>query len=302
MRILIGGHCGGAKLELGKSWRPCRFCRAAGFDPRAKSLICFGFAIGRYGPRFAEKVPDPYVLLREFSVQSVVSISPLDPRSTPAPDRKDTGSDSDSFSQMLDVVAKPSDDPAPEAAPSSPPSSGDQSSPAPGKTASPPTDGSSAQPQDDSGKTSASSARPGGNASKTGEATAEDKNSGKGSKQTSKDDGAKDATQAVVAIDPTQGAPQTGTVAVAAALVALDAPKPDGADNSNDASGIRCARNTKSIDRGVASCAIGAAAKGKRFRREQPIGGSRRCFSSRGERRTDREGVRASRKIRGCGR
>ncbi len=50
-------------------------------------------------------------------MQSVASISPPDPLPTPAPDRKDKGSDS--FSQMLDAAAQPPDNPAPETGPPS---------------------------------------------------------------------------------------------------------------------------------------------------------------------------------------
>jgi flagellar hook-length control protein FliK len=158
-------------------------------------------------------------------VQSVASISPPDPRPTPAPDRKDAGSDS--FSLMLNAVAKPPDYPGPEAGAVS----SDESPSAPRKMESPPAGGSSAQPQDDSGKISASSEGSGGDASKAGNATAKEKDSGKGSKQSAKDDGAKGAAPAVVATDPAQNVPQTGAVAVA--LVAPDAPKTGGSGNAS---------------------------------------------------------------------
>src|ERR1700730_8744791 len=92
------------KAQLGKSCRACRFCRVVGDGLRSKSLICFGFAIGRYGPRFSLKEPEPSVLLREFSVQSVASINSPDLLPAPAPDRKDKGNDS--FSLVLDATAK----------------------------------------------------------------------------------------------------------------------------------------------------------------------------------------------------
>jgi flagellar hook-length control protein FliK len=158
-------------------------------------------------------------------VQSVASISPPDPRPTPAPDRKDAGSDS--FSLMLDAVAKPLDNPAPEAGVAS----SDESPSAPRKMESPPAGDSSAQPQDDSGKINASSKGSGGDASKAGNATAKEKDSGKGSKQSAKDDGAKGAALAVVTTDPAQTVPQTGAVAVA--LVAPDAPKTGGGGNAS---------------------------------------------------------------------
>lgn len=163
-------------------------------------------------------------------MQSVASISPPDPLPTPAPDRKDKGSDS--FSQMLDAAAKPPDNPAPEAGPPS----GDQSSPAPRKTTSP--DDPSAQTQDDSGKAGASCGHSAGDASKVGNATDDEKNSGKGSKQSAKDGGAKDPAQAVVAPDPAQNVPQTGTVP--AVLIVLDVPKTAGGGNA--AAGEDCAK------------------------------------------------------------
>jgi flagellar hook-length control protein FliK len=197
-------------------------------------------------------------LLRDFSVQSVASISPPDPLPTPAPDRKDKGSDS--FSQMLDAAAQQPDNPAPEAGPPS----GDQSSPAPRKTTSPPADDSPAQPQDDSAKASASCGRSAGDAPKTGNATADEKNSGKGSKPSAKDDGAKDSAQvvvapdpaqAVVAPDPAQSVPQTGSVP--AVLIALDAPKIDSGENA--AAGGDCAKAAAAEVAATAAATVPAA-------------------------------------------
>ena len=145
-------------------------------------------------------------LIKEFSVQSVASINSPDPLSTPVPDRKGKGSDS--FSLLLDAATTPPEHPAPEAGPPA----GDESSPPPRKAEPRPADGSSAEPQNDSGKINASGERCGGEASKTGEATVEEKNSGKDANQSVKDDSAKDPAQAVVAPDPAQNAPQTGTV------------------------------------------------------------------------------------------
>ncbi len=65
-----------------------------------------------------------------------------------------------------------------------------------------------------------------------------EKNSGKSSKQSAKEDGAKDPAQAVAASDPAQGMPQIGTVP--AVLIALDVPKT--ASGGNAAAGGDCAK------------------------------------------------------------
>jgi flagellar hook-length control protein FliK len=184
-------------------------------------------------------------------VQSVASISPPDPLPTPAPDRKEKGSDS--FSLLLDAAAKPPDNSAPEAGPPA----GEESSSPPRKAESRPADDPSAQPQDDPGKTGASCERSGGDVSKDGEATTKEKNSGKSPKQSAKDGSAKDPAQAVVAPDPAQGVPQTGSVpavvvapdpaqgvpqtgSVPALVVAVDVPKVEGGGNAS--AGGDCAK------------------------------------------------------------
>jgi flagellar hook-length control protein FliK len=200
-------------------------------------LICFGFAIGRCGPRFALKEPDPSVLLREFSVQSVASINSPDLPPAPAPDRKDKGGDS--FSLMLDTAAKPPDNPAPEAGPSA----GGDSSPPPSKTQARPLGDSSAQPKDDSGKAKASGESSAGDASKVGDVTAEKKNSGKGSKQSASDDSVKGAVLAAVVPDQAQNVPITGTVVAISPPISLslDAPRADDGGNAATGDGAKTA-------------------------------------------------------------
>ena len=160
-------------------------------------------------------------------MQSVASINPPEPRPTPAPDRKDKGSDS--FSLMLDTAAKPPDNPAPDAGPPA----GDESSPPARKTEARPADDRSVQPQDDSGEVGASCARSASDASKGGGSTAKAKDCGKSAKQSSNEDDAKDPAQAVVASDPAPSVPQIGSVP--AVLVALDVLKADGGGNASAA-------------------------------------------------------------------
>ena len=161
-------------------------------------------------------------------MQSVASINSPDLPPAPAPDRKDKGGDS--FSLMLDEAAKPPDNPAPEAGPSA----GGDSSPPPSKTKARPLGASSAQPKDDSGNGKASGKPSGDDASKIGDATAEKKNSGKGSKQPASGDSVKDAAQTAVVPDPAQNVPITGTVVAISPPISpsLEAPKADGGGNA----------------------------------------------------------------------
>jgi flagellar hook-length control protein FliK len=165
-------------------------------------------------------------LLRDFSVQSVASINSPDllPAPAPAPERKDKGDAS--FSNMLDTAAKPADDPAPEAKPSA----SDDSLPPPAKTKSRPAEDRSAQPKDDSGDAKKSCKLSGGDTSKARDATADEKHSGKGSKQSGSEDGVKDAAKTAAVPDPAQNVPITG--AVVAISPPVDSPKANGGGNA----------------------------------------------------------------------
>jgi flagellar hook-length control protein FliK len=115
--------------------------------------------------------------------------------------------------------------------------------PPPAKAKSRPADDRSAQPKDDSGGAKKSCEPSGGDTSKTGDATAEEKHSGKGSKQSASDDGVKDTAKTAAVPDPAQNVPITGTVV--AILPTADGPKANG--GANAPTGGDCAKAAAEI-------------------------------------------------------